>query len=121
VHECIQTKERIVGQSLGGAGTYAPYYYGEFSGSGIIPGLDGTTGNRINATVSISLTDSEKQQLLNELSGDIPPDVRLPNFIIELPEALTLHKALSQPLMGLFRNKGVRARWKAGANLTLAE
>lgn len=52
-------------------------------------------GKQFGVTSAIpSLSPSDFDAALQDLIGEIPTDVLLPNFIIELPQALSLHKQL---------------------------
>lgn len=71
--------------------------------------------------LSPSLTRSEAKALMDELTGDIPPVVSVPNMLLELPQTLNLWHELKSPLMALFHDPGVRKKWQAGSNALLSQ
>lgn len=95
--------------------------YQTFS-SNIGPSAVAQTGTPyLTAQVGVSLSRADSAAMLSELLGEIPPVVSVPNMILELPSTLMLWKNLHRPLMALFRDKGVRRRWKNGSNALLSQ
>lgn len=75
----------------------------------------------LTAQVGVSLSRADSAAMLSEILGEIPPVVSVPNMILELPSTLALWKDLHRPLMALFRDKGVRRRWKNGSDALLSQ
>lgn len=90
--------------------------------SGIYPtNASGPTRPYVNSTVSVKLSRAECASLLDELAGDIPPVVSVPNMLLELPQTLNLWNDLKDPLLALLRDRGVRKRWRNGSNALLSQ
>lgn len=51
-----------------------------------------------------SPSSSQIDAIMAQLRGEIPTDVLLPNFLLELPEALTLHKQLAKAFRPSVKN-----------------
>lgn len=123
-HECTQISSVYSPIHYNGESSYPPYYTRDyFRGTLYFPQCDPDRpwDNYISCDANLALSEAEAISLLQQACGDIKPAMLLPATILELPESLALHSALKKPLMALFREPGVRRKWKNGADLTLAE
>lgn len=90
------------------------------------PSLDPRPANYSSELV-VSISNSDTQELLRQLAGEVQPAMSLPNMILELPQTLTLWKDLKEPLLAALslqsksKHGKHKKRLKDGSNALLAQ
>lgn len=122
-HPCVQISSVYSPVHYNDRTLYPGYYEDYFRGVLYFPQVDPDKAydNFLSCAASLNLTQAEVTSLLQQACGDIKPAMLLGATILELPESIALHAAIKAPLMALFKEPGVRRKWKNGADLTLAE
>jgi len=73
------------------------------------------------STLSYTVSKADLQAIMDQIQGDIPPVVNVPNMLLELPQTLNLWHDLRKPIEALFRDRTARKKWRAGSNALLSQ
>ena len=123
-HECTQVTRSVVPQSV--HARWLDYLGHTYESTGIAPISVGAVSGaqcHVAQEITVNADPDELVDLINQMMGDIPTAVSIPNMIIEIPQTLALWSALSGPIKQFLKRgkkSTMREALRANANTSLA-